>query len=142
MNKKSYCFIIIFLIIFSVLGLYNFMHPIKNLKDLKDDKKEIISGKIINKSEELGYDENSQKYTIYYLEVEDKNNKENISVELSKDEISKYNINDEINICKDRGIYSVTSEESNQTPKNYGWLVISIVEIGLIIFFIIKLIRK
>lgn len=138
MNKKM-CFIaIVFLVILSILGIYNFSHPIKKI----EEKNIVKQGKILGVTEEYDYNENSEYVKKNYIELLVNNSEEHVSIEINKDELKNYQVGKKVNFYEEKGEYYITN--SKKTPTNGGiiWIILSVIEILVAIMIFIKLLKK
>lgn len=135
MKNKFYLVVIIFLAILSICGIYNFFNPIKNLNS---EDRIIIEGTILQISKQYEYNENSEYVEKYVAEVSNKNKDEQVSINLKNEDISKYKEKDKVNFYEDRGEYYITEEPATPINGGIGWIVLSISEILIIVFIVIK----
>ena len=137
--KKNSGFIIwiIFLIFLAVCSFYNYSHPIKKSNGGKD----IYAGRVMGVKEEYEYTDESNYVSKYILEFKSSDG-EMLSTEVDADAAQKYKENDKINYYEDKGIYVITEEKVNTETKSGIWLAAFIIEIGVIIFLVVKMVKK
>lgn len=138
MKKEAYYITIIVLIIFSILGIYNFSHPIKDLQETNI----IYQGKVLGITEEYDYNENSEYVKKFYVELLVNDTDEHISIETAEDKVQNYKPGDKINFYEEKGEYLITN--SRKTPTNGGiiWLVLSLIELIIAIKIFIKCLKS
>lgn len=134
-KNRIYILWIVFLTILIGLGIYNYKNPIPVKGKI------ISSGKVIGFNEEFGYDENAEYVPSYTMELETKN-KENITVNLNKDELNKYKAGDKLNFYEEKGDYIITTEKANDNNKQLLWIILPILEALGIVWCVYKIIKK
>lgn len=133
MKDKFYVIVIIFLVILSICGIYNFLNPIKQL-NLED--KIILEGTILQITKEYEYNENSEYIEKYVAQVLNKD--EQYIINLENKDISKYKENDKVNFFEQNGEFYITEEKATPNNGGVGWIFLSVCEIVVVVFIIRK----
>lgn len=133
MKDKFYVIVIIFFVILSICGIYNFLNPIKQL-NLED--KIILEGTILQITKEYEYNENSEYIEKYVAQVLNKD--EQYIINLENKDISKYKENDKVNFFEQNGEFYITEEKATPNNGGVGWIFLSVCEIVVVVFIIRK----
>lgn len=133
MKDKFYVIVIIFLVILSICGIYNFLNPIKQLNF---EDKIILEGTILQITKEYEYNENSEYIEKYVAQVLNKD--EQYIINLENKDISKYKENDKVNFFEQNGEFYITEEKATPNNGGVGWIFLSVCEIVVVVFIIRK----